>query len=213
MMMGAWWIWPVALMVYVLFRLWYDNWRGPLNAKELEKFLEMAAATQMGSYTDLAVLRTFLENDDGKEFVMVNLVRVQPGEVPHPMTGKPTRGIELLKDYGTRFVKVLIQYGGHPVLVMRKVGGYLDSWNTHPDPGWHVVGSMRYRSRRDMMRLATDPAVKDVHVLKTAGTATTFSFPTQVVFGFALRPRSWVALVLALAAALIHLGSLMALAS
>ena len=47
-MMGAWWIWPVALMVYVLFRLWYDNWRGPLNAQELEKFLEMAAATPDG---------------------------------------------------------------------------------------------------------------------------------------------------------------------
>jgi hypothetical protein len=36
----------------------------------------------------------------------------------------------------------------------------------------------------------------------------TFSFPAQVVVAFALRPRIWVALVLALMASLVHLLSL-----
>ena len=97
------------------------------------------------------------------------------------------------------------------MLAMRKAGGYVDSWNTPPDPGWHVVGAMRYRSRRDMMELATDPTLRDVHPLKTAGTAVTFSFPTQVIVGFAMRPRAWVALLLALLAALAHLISVIAL--
>jgi len=39
MMVGAWWAWPAALAIYVLFRLWYDNWRGPLSAHEVEHFM------------------------------------------------------------------------------------------------------------------------------------------------------------------------------
>ena len=62
-----------------------------------------------------------------------------------------------------------------------------------------------------MMQLALDPSVRDVHVLKTIATATTFSFPSQVVLGLAIRPRIWVGLVLALGSAIIHLASVIAL--
>jgi hypothetical protein len=72
---------------------------------------------------------------------------------------------------------------------------------------------MRYRSRRDMMALVVNPALREVHVLKTAGTAVTFSFPAQVIVSLAFRPRTWMALVLALMAALVHLASLIALLS
>jgi hypothetical protein len=211
MMLGAWWIWVVALALYIVFRLWYDNWRGPLSPQEVNDFMNQVSDLKMSEYSDPKDLRAFLEADDGKEFVMVNLVRVHTGELAHPHTGKPTKGIDLLREYGNSFVKVLVRHGGHPVLVMRKVGGYIDSWNTPPDPGWHVAGSMRYRSRRDMMKLALDPSVRDVHILKTAATATTFSFPSQVVLGLAIRPRVWVALLLTLSAALVHLASLIAL--
>jgi hypothetical protein len=211
MLLGAWWIWVVALALYIVFRLWYDNWRGPLSPQEVNDFMNQVSGLKMSEYSDPKDLRAFLEADDGKEFVMVNLVRVHTGELAHPHTGKPTKGIDLLREYGNSFVKVLVRHGGHPVLVMRKVGGYIDSWNTSPDPGWHVAGSMRYRSRRDMMQLALDPSVRDVHILKTAATATTFSFPSQVVLGLAIRPRVWVALLLTLSAALVHLASLIAL--
>ncbi len=210
-MVGAWWIWILALGLYIVFRLWYDNWRGLLSPQEVEDLMAQVSGIKMSEYSDPKDLRAFLEADDGKEFVMVNLVRVHTGEIAHPHTSKPTKGIDLLREYGQRFVKVLFKHGGHPVLVMRKVGGYIDSWNTPPDPGWHIAGSMRYRSRRDMMQLALDPSVRDVHVLKTIATATTFSFPSQVVLGLAIRPRIWVGLVLALGSAIIHLASVIAL--
>jgi hypothetical protein len=68
---------------------------------------------------------------------------------------------------------------------------------------------MRYRSRRDMMKLATDPRFLDAYPFKIAAVAQTFSFPTQVTTSMALRPRTGVALLLALLAALIHLASLL----
>jgi hypothetical protein len=211
MLIGAWWIWVLALGLYVVFRLWYDNWKGPLSPQEVTDFMNQVSDLKMSEYSDPKDLRAFLQADDGKEFVMVNLVRVHTGELAHPHTGKPTKGIDLLREYGNSFVKVLVRHGGHPVLVMRKVGGYIDSWNTPPDPGWHVAGSMRYRSRRDMMLLALDHSVKQVHILKTAATSSTFSFPSQVVLGLAIRPRLWVALVLALGSALVHLVSVISL--
>jgi hypothetical protein len=211
MMVGAWWAWWVALAMYLAFRLWYDNWRGPLTKVEIDSFMAKAAESKMGDYSDPAVIRAFLEADDGREFIMSNLVGLHVQKVPHPFTGTPTEGLKLLQEYAQLFIKVLFRYGGHPMMAMRKVGGYIDSWNTPPDPGWHVVGAMRYRSRRDMMKLATDPALKEVHPLKAAGTAVTFSFPSEVIVAFALRPRFGVGLVLALVAALTHLVSVIAL--
>lgn len=211
MMVGAWWAWLVALAVYVAFRLWYDNWRGPLTQAEIDSFMAKATESKMGEYSDPAVIRAFLEADDGREFIMSNLVGLHVQKVPHPFTGTPTEGLKLLQEYAKLFIKVLFRHGGHPMMAMRKLGGYVDSWNTPPDPGWHVVGAMRYRSRRDMMELATDPALKEVHPLKAAGTAVTFSFPAEVIVAFALRPRVWVGLVLALVAALTHLVSVIAL--
>lgn len=211
-MAGAWWVWIVAVLSYALFRLWYDNWRGPVTRDEVEAFMaEVQRRQPAGGNTDMAVLRAFLEADDGREFVMSNLVRVHPGDVPHPRTGVPTSGMQLLQGYARRFIVLLLRHGGHPVLAMRKVGGYIDSWNTPPDPGWHIVGAMRYRSRRDLMAMALAPDLTDVHVLKTAGTHMTFSFPTQVIAGTALRPRVAVALLLALLAALVHLASVLML--
>ena len=211
MMVGAWWVWPVAVLVYGVFRFWYDNWRGPLSAQEIDAFMAEMARSPTADYTEAAVVRAFLEADDGQEFVMSNLVGLHTQTVAHPVTGTAVSALSMLQEYGRRFAPVLFRHGGHPLLAMRKVGGYVDSWQTPPDPGWHIVGAMRYRSRRDMMRLSLDPGLNHAHPFKAAATAVTFSFPTQVVLGFALRPRSSVALILALLAALVHLASLMAL--
>jgi hypothetical protein len=43
-LLGAWWAWPLALALYVLFRAWYDNWRGPLTKAEIDAFLAHTAS-------------------------------------------------------------------------------------------------------------------------------------------------------------------------
>ena len=61
MMVGAWWAWLIALALYGAFRLWYDNWRGPLTKAEIDHFMAKADETKMGEYSDPAVIRAFLE--------------------------------------------------------------------------------------------------------------------------------------------------------
>ena len=41
---GAWWVWLVAAGLYIVFRLWYDNWRGPLSKDEVERMQKEAEA-------------------------------------------------------------------------------------------------------------------------------------------------------------------------
>ncbi|MBL0116793.1 MAG: hypothetical protein IPP45_16275 [Sphingomonadales bacterium] len=206
--MTPWMIWAAALVAYVLFQLWYDNWSGPLKPAEVDAFLADIEGRYEGTGNSPEVMRAFLEADDGREFVMVNLVKAQMDQVKDPASGQMVQGFELLKRYSKRFMPVLFRNGGHPGIVGRKVGGYVDAWNTEPDPGWTIFGLMRYRSRRDMMKLVMDPAFKDTHPEKILGTLATFSFPAQRVMSFYLSPRVTVALMLALFAALAHIALL-----
>lgn len=201
-------IWIAVLLLYLLFRGWYDNWRGALTPREIEAFMEKARASGADELNDLGIIRKFLEEDDGREFVMLNLVRVAPGLVPDPVTGTPTEGGKLLSRYTNPFMRKLFLRGGHPALAARKIGGYVDAWHVPPDPGWTIMGYMRYRSRRDLMKLASDPQFRALHQFKVAGTAETFSFPTRPIIRLFVGPRVWVALVLALAAALAHIAIL-----
>jgi hypothetical protein len=82
-------------------------------------------------------------------------------------------------------------------------GRYLEYWGVEPDPGWTFAGVIRYRSRRDMMELATDPAFDPAHAYKIAAMTNTLAFPVSPALVM-LGPRVWVGLLLALLAALAH---------
>ncbi|MBX9614355.1 MAG: hypothetical protein K2X25_02050 [Caulobacteraceae bacterium] len=200
-----WMIWAGAAVLYALFRLWYDNWRGAIRPREIEVFMGRAEALWPPGLNDLDQIRRFLEADDGREFIMVNLIRVRPGEVADPVTGQGRSGLSLLRAYFAVFAPTLIAGGGLPLLSYRKVSGYVDALNVPADPGWSVAGLMRYRSRRDMMVLATNANFLRAHELKMAALTHAMAFPAQPISTLVAGPRLAVALGLALAAALGHL--------
>ena len=105
------------------------------------------------------IFRKFLEEDDGSDFVMQNLVKFHGSKIPHPITGEPTDPRAVLDGYFGPFSSALFKRAGHPVVVSQKVGGYIDSWETSADPGWNVVSLMRYRSRRDLAELVVAPTL------------------------------------------------------
>lgn len=199
-------IWGVAILLYVGFRAWYDNWRGPLSAAEISMYMARIEGTSTAEMNDVDALRRFLEEDDGREFAMLNLVRLHPEPVAHPVTGEPVGARQLLLGYLRGFVPALVRRGGVPLLQARKIGPYVDAWGSESDPGWSIVGYMRYRSRRDLISTATDPRFLEIHPLKIAAISNTFSFPTRPGGGAFLGPRIWVALALALCASLVQLA-------
>ena len=207
--MSGLWIWLVATVIYIGFRAWYDGWRRPLGPEEIAQHLERLDEAGTLVEAEREGIRRFMETDDGREFVMLNLVRLNPEPVPHPETGVPTSAGRILRGYLDTFLPQLLRRAGHPLLQSSKVGAYIDSWNVEPDPGWSFMGYMRYRSRRDLIELVTAPEFFAAHSFKQAAMTHTFSFPTQTMVSLYAGPRIWAALVLALCAALAHLTLLM----
>lgn len=197
------WIWLGAVVLYGVFELWYDSWSGPLSPSEIEDFLSRLPEDVEAERR--ATLRRFLETDDGREFFMANLIRLPSQPVANPVTGERRPAADVLRGYTRRFMPALFRRAGHPAFVGRAAGGYLEHWGVEPDPGWSMVGVIRYRSRRDMMELTTDPAFHRVHCFKIAAISHTLAFPAAPGFAV-LGPRVWMALLLALLAALGHLA-------
>lgn len=206
----GYWIWGIAALLYVGFLAWYVNWRGPLTAAEVSAYMARIEAlnSHATNRNDLAVFRKFLSEDDGQEFYMLNLVRIAPGKIASPGSGELKPAREVLEGYTNVFIPALMARAGHPAVVARKVGGYVDAWGVEPDPGWTIVGYMRYRSRRDVAELVSDPRFGGAHDFKFAAMPQTFSFPTQPMILVFMKPTYFVGLIFALIAALAHLGLL-----
>lgn len=137
---------------------------------------------------------------------MFNICRFQSGKVTNPDTGETMSGSEMVNQYSRPFIGTLLGRAGHPYLMLRKIAGYVDSWEEDgsfpEDPEWHFVNAMRYRSRRDLMEMVVKTADAKTHQFKRIGMAQTFNFPTRPMMRTHLGPRSGLLLILALLASL-----------
>jgi len=204
--MSPLWIWLGALLAYALFSAWYVNWSGPLTTEEVETFMARLEASAEGIDPERReVVRRFLESDDGGEFFMVNLARLPREPVAVPKTGELRPAPEMLQQYTRPFLTKLLGRAGHPAFFGRASGGYVEAWNVEGNPGWSFAGVIRYRSRRDMAELATNPSFGRIHAYKLVAMTHTLAFPAtpgMAIFG----PRVWVALLLGLVASLVRLS-------
>lgn len=197
-------IWLAASALYGLFLAWYQNRRGRISSAEIEQHMRRLDDLEIGTSEERAVLRRFLEEDDGREILMLNLVRFHPEPILDPVTGERRPARQVLERYSAGFIRALLRRGGHPAFLAVPVGGFVDTWGIDPGPGWNLVSLMRYRSRRDLIELVATPEFAASHGFKRAAMPITCSFPLGRIRLFA-GPRALVGLVLALAAALLQL--------
>ena len=196
------WIWALAVIAYGGFWFWYVGLPRPLTRSEIDAHMATVKTAGMDvTPGQLATLRAFLEADDGREFFMLNLVRVNQGPVLAPGATEMSDARKVLDGYTRHFMPALFRRAGHPAFFGRAAGGYVEQWNVAPDPGWTFGAAIRYRSRRDMIELVVDPRFANAHAFKAAAIATTFAFPTSPGFVM-VGPKIWVGLALALLAAL-----------
>jgi len=97
------------------------NWGGPLSAVEISNVMQRLEASEVGTSgrNELQTMRKFLEADDGREFYMLNLVRVAPVEVKGPDgVVRPAR--EVIEEYTKVFMPSLFARGGYPAIVARR---------------------------------------------------------------------------------------------
>ena len=189
-------IWATAGLVYALFWWWYVGFRAKVTPQEVEQTMGLFKADGGWTEQQRDNLRNFLATDDGKDFVMVNLLRLNR---PH----KESR--EKLAKYQKVFLGALLRKAGHPVMVAMAASGNVENVACDQDEGWGAAGMIRYRSRRDLMEILPATIGSEHHGLKLAALERTFAFPASPWFLFG-GPKLLAPLVIALVAALAHLA-------
>jgi len=194
--MAAITIWGIALILYTLFWFWYVGLRRKITPEEVEATMALFAKNNTWNDTQRENMRNFLANDDGRDFVMVNLV----------LLNRPQReSRKQLDSYQKVFLGQLLRKAGHPVLVAMAASGNIENVACDQDEGWGAAGMIRYRSRRDLMEILPATIGSAHHGLKLAALERTFAFPASPWFLFG-GPKLLAPALIALVAALAHLG-------
>ena len=161
-------LWSILALLYLAFRLWYDGGGGALTPAETAHYVSLLE--QRGAEPGrIETVREFLASDTGSDFVMANFIRFQPGSDAQ----------QKLDGYMAHMYPALFARACHPVLAGPVVGAALDIWGIEDAEHWSLVGLVRYRSRRDMIEIATNPAFADAHELKLDAMAQTIAIPVE----------------------------------
>ena len=183
-------IWIIALSLYALFWLWYCGVKGRLSKHEVDIFISSFEAKGLSERV-LSNIREFLEQDDGREFFMVNLL-----ELKSPKRESQT----LLMGYFKKFMSGMIPRGGHPLFLAKAAAKNIENLNCEHADNWSSVGIIRYRSRRDFAQIVLNTFGSEHHADKLLSLKKTLAFPSTTTLFFG-SPKIIIALVLGLAAA------------
>ena len=172
------WIWLVLVLIYAAFFSWYTSFEGPLTDDEIAYYIERFEDREPPPPAEAVErLRKFMEEDTGDDFVVVNVIDMY--DTPLQIEGvKPGESSEeVLAKYMEYMNPALFSRASHPVLFGEAAGSAMDLMNADGMGEWTQGAGMRYRSRRDMLDIAVNPAFWGSHAFKVAAMRKTIAFP------------------------------------
>ena len=196
------WMWLVLAILYTGFFSWYTSFGGPLSQEEMDHYYKILDARNSdGSPEQRARLRKFMEEDTGDDFVMINVIDMY--EEPMQISGVSSSDTseDVLDRYMEYMYPALFTRACHPILFGEAANQAMDLMNAPGMEQWTTAAAMRYRSRRDMLEIASNPAFAGAHDFKIAAMAKTIAFPIDPWFHLG-DPRLLLALLLGLAGSL-----------
>lgn len=172
------WLWCVPAAVYLLFCGWYTNLSGALTADEIERYADLLAKNGATAQR-VAQMRRFMAADTGRQLIMVNIIDM--AHAPPPVEGAPpNESADALLDRYMRYMwPALLRRACHPVFAGNAVFEALDIVGIAGAQQWSRAALMRYRSRRDVLDIATDPAFSGSHEFKMAAMEKTIAVPVE----------------------------------
>ncbi len=197
-------LWVTPLVAYLLFTFWYTNTGGPLTASEIIEFVEKFEGGGR-SGEQLGGIIKFMETDTGRQFLMLNNIDMNetPGDVEGAEPGETAN--QLMGRYMEHMYPELFKRASHPVYVGTAVHTAMDIVGIEGAQEWDTAALMRYRSRRDLMEIASNPAFQGKHHFKVAALTKTIAYPLENTLNFS-DPRFLLALILIAVIALVDIG-------
>lgn len=169
-------LWSAAVLLFLAFSWWHGAFEGPLKPHEIDNYID--AFTQMNPDADIDRLRRFMEEDDGRPVIMVNAIKNY--DTPIVVNGRDfgTDSAEALAEYTGFVFPYLIKRGSYPLYSGTAAFNAMEKWGIDNADEWTSGALVRYRSRRVMLQMATDPVFDQFHDAKIAAIEKTFAFPT-----------------------------------
>ena len=192
------WTWLVIAAAYLAFFSWYTSFKGPLTPAEIEHYMTLSEQQDPGaSAEDRARIRAFMEEDTGDDFVMINVIHLydEPLQIEGVESDDTTD--EVLAKYMEYMFPAMLSRASHPVFQGSAVSTAMDIMNADGMESWTAGAGVRYRSRRDLLEIGTNPAFEGRHEFKVAAMAKTIAFPVDP-FNYLGDPRLILALLLGL---------------
>lgn len=196
------WTWLVLAVIYVAFFSWYTSFGGPLTDEEIDRYMALFSERNPDAQPEaLARIRRFMEEDTGDDFVMLNVIDMY--ETPLQVEGISPQDSsdDVLGKYMAYMYPALFSRACHPVLFGTAAADAMDLMNAPGMENWTRGAGMRYRSRRDMFEIATNPAFSGSHDFKIAAMEKTIAYPLDPWFHLG-DPRILLALFLSLVGSL-----------
>jgi len=175
------WPWLVAAVLSATFLLWHQPWFSkPLTPAEIDAAfavsVDRAAALPE---SEKVKLRAFFSSDDGRPFYNVNLMLYR--EEATYADGVQRPGIRTGSDAADAYARVvipqLLRRGSYPVFISSKISNLLEESAPGAD-FFQNIGIVRYRSRRDMLNMISDPDYMAGAPHKFASLAKNVAVPT-----------------------------------
>ena len=178
--MNRLYLWVLGVGLYTLFFIWYTNFDGPLREGEIEVVLE--DLKQNGSsQEEIKNLEHFMRTDTGNDFIMVNLLDMNESPPTLPATGPGAGPMDLINHYMEHMYLAQFERASHPVFFGRAVADAMDLSGITGAEHWDQAALFRYRSRRDVIAIATDPVFDERHEYKMSALTKTIAFPVEPV--------------------------------
>lgn len=194
----------VGVLLFALFLVWYGGSGKPLTEQEITEGLQALRANDDDA-EKIAEVEQLLRKDDGKEFVMQNLVRYRPKALYPPAyahLGDDPRAAD--KRYGKAIVWPLVKNGNVMIFIARRSGSFIEPVGADV---WHYVAMVRYRSRRDFLRFAVETERSDLFVHKWAAIEKTHVFPVKPLISLVFVRGAVAAVLILVGTLLTHLLS------
>jgi hypothetical protein len=184
--------WLILGAVYIGFFFWYTDMGGKLSQEEIQIFIKKHEQNIINDGVSpdseefqlrIDFLKKFMEEDNGKQFIMVNNIEMNknPGYVVGANPGESAD--QLMSRYMEYMWPNLLKRASHPIFMSNAVYQSMDLVGIEGAETWDQAALMRYKSRRTMMEIVTNPNMMNRHDFKIAALQKTIAYPVEP-FGF-----------------------------
>ena len=184
--------WLILGAVYIGFFFWYTDMGGKLSQEEIQIFIKKHEQNIINDGVSpdseefqlrIDFLKKFMEEDNGKQFIMVNNIEMNknPGDVVGANPGESAD--QLISRYMEYMWPNLLKRASHPIFMSNAVYQSMDLVGIEGAETWDQAALMRYKSRRTMMEIVTNPNMMNRHGFKIAALQKTIAYPVEP-FGF-----------------------------